>query len=183
MIFETIISSINNKNVVNFSPFGIRKIKKNIYISPYIPSQTLNNLLETGCAVVNYLNDASLFVDCVVGNKANIKKQKSKKIKGFFLNNCLSYDEVRVVNFKEDEVRPTFECEVVNTVFNKPFLGINRATNAIIEACILATRTNILKKTKIKTELNYLKIAVEKTSGKKELEAWGAIHKYILKRI
>ena len=29
MIFETIISSIDNKNIVNFSPFGIRKIKKN----------------------------------------------------------------------------------------------------------------------------------------------------------
>ena len=183
MIFETIISSIDNKNVVNFSPFGIRKSKKYIYISPYIPSRTLNNLVETGCAVVNYLNDASLFVDCVVGNKANLEKRKSRKIKGFFLKNSLSYEEVRVINYREDKVRPTFKCEVVNTVFKKPFLGINRAANAIIEACILATRTNILNKTKIKTELNYLKIAVEKTSGEKELEAWEKINKYILKSI
>ena len=183
MIFETIISSIDNKYIVNFSPFGVRKNKKYIFISPYIPSQTLNNLIETGCAVINYVNDASLFVDCVVGNKANLEKRKSKIIKGFFLKNSLSYEEVRVINFKEDKVRPTFKCEVVNTVVKKPFLGINRAANAIIEACILATRTNILNKTKIKTELNYLKIAVEKTSGEKELEAWEKINKYILKRI
>ena len=183
MIFETIISSTDNKNKVNFSPFGIRKRKKYIYISPYLPSKTLNNLIETSCAVINYVNDASLFVDCVVGNKSNLEKRKSKKIKGFFLKNSLSYEEVRVINYKEDKVRPTFECEVVNTVFKKPFLGFNRAANAIIEACILATRTSILDKKKIETELNYLKIAVEKTSGEKELEAWEKINKYISKKI
>tara|TARA_B100000989_G_C19507992_1_gene457428 strand:- start:725 stop:1276 length:552 start_codon:yes stop_codon:yes gene_type:complete len=183
MIFETIISSTDKKNKVNFSPFGIKKDKQYIYISPYIPSKTLDNLIDTGCAVINYVNDASLFVDCVIGNKTNIEKRKSTKLKGFFLKNALSYDEVRVIKYKDDKIRPTFKCEVVNTVFKKPFLGINRAANAIIEACILATRTNILNQTKIITELNYLKIAVEKTSGKKELEAWKKINKYILKRI
>ena len=45
MIIETIISTINDKGEVNFAPFGIKKNEKFIYISPYIPSKTLNNLI------------------------------------------------------------------------------------------------------------------------------------------
>ena len=58
MIFETIVSTINNKGQVNFAPFGIRKRKEFIFISPYIPSKTLENLKQTKCASINYLDDS-----------------------------------------------------------------------------------------------------------------------------
>ena len=50
MIIETIVSTIDNDEKVNFSPFGIKKNKNQIYISPYIPSKTLLNLESTKCA-------------------------------------------------------------------------------------------------------------------------------------
>ena len=59
MILETIISTVNKKGQVNFAPFGIRKDKNFLYISPYIPSQTLMNLEHTRCASINYIDDAS----------------------------------------------------------------------------------------------------------------------------
>ena len=51
MIIETIVSTIDNDEKVNFSPFGIKKNKNQIYISPYIPSKTLLNLELTKCEV------------------------------------------------------------------------------------------------------------------------------------
>ena len=38
MIIETIICTKNNQGNVNFAPFGIKKNKNYILISPYIPS-------------------------------------------------------------------------------------------------------------------------------------------------
>ena len=58
MILETIISTIDKSGNVNFAPFGIKKNKNFILISPYIPSKTLNNLTSTKSATVNYTNDA-----------------------------------------------------------------------------------------------------------------------------
>ena len=43
MIIESIVSTVSKRRSVNFAPFGIRKEKKEIIISPYIPSITLQN--------------------------------------------------------------------------------------------------------------------------------------------
>ena len=67
MIIETIISTVNSKGRVNFAPFGIKKDSNFVYISPYIPSITLENLNLNKCAVVNYTDDVRYFVDCLVG--------------------------------------------------------------------------------------------------------------------
>ena len=54
----------------------------------------------------------------------------------------------------------------------KPFKGFNRAQAAVIEAAILVSRIQILPLKKIKKELQYLKIAIEKTAGNNEKIAW-----------
>lgn len=181
MIIETIISTVNKSNLVNFAPFGIKRTNKYVFISPYIPSVTLNNLLINKSAVVNYIDDAEFFVKCIIGEK-NFKKKSSEVVKGFFLENSLSHDEVEVVKYLPDNKRPTFKCKIVFSKYNKPFKGLNRARAALIEACILATRTKFLKKNQISRELNYLSNAIEKTSGKKEFELWKKINNFINQR-
>ena len=178
MIIETIISSLDNKGKLNIAPFGIKKTSNHIYLSPYRPSITLNNLISNKCAVVNYIDDALVFVNCIVGKKRFIKK-KCKKIECFYISNALSYDEVKVVKYYDDEKRPTFKCKILYSENCKPFGGMNRSKAAIIEACILATRTKLLKKEKIIKELKYLSISVKKTSGKRESIAWEKITEYI----
>lgn len=178
MIIETIISTINDEGEVNFAPFGIKKNEKFLYISPYIPSKTLNNLLSTKSAVINYINECSYFVDCIVGEK-KFDKSKSYEIEGYFLKDSLAHDEVKVLSVKEDKIRPTFKCEIIGEYLHKKYQGYNRANGAVIEACILATRVKMLNKLKIENELNYLKISVEKTAGKSELKSWQKIKKFI----
>ena len=178
MIIETIISTVNSKGKVNFAPFGVKKDNNYIYISPYIPSRTLENLNMNKCAVINYTDDVRYFVDCLVGEK-KFKKLKSFKINGFYLEGCLSHEEVRVVSIKNDKVRPTFKCEIVGEYTHKKFLGFNRAKASILEACILASRLKILDEKKIREELDYLHISVKKTGSYKELRSWKKINKFI----
>ena len=179
MILETIIATTNKKGQVNFAPFGIRKDKDFLFISPYIPSQTLLNLEETMQAAVNYVNDSSFFVNCILGKK-NFKKEKCVKIKGFFLKGAEAHDEVVVDSIIKDRIRPTFKCKVVRRIYHKRYEGFNRADGSIIEACILASRVKILKKKTILVSLNNLKNSVVKTAGDNQIKSWKLIRKYIL---
>ena len=180
MIIETIISTINTKGDVNFAPFGIKKRKNFVFISPYIPSKTLENLKKSGTAVINYIDDAKYFVDCLTGNK-RFKKLESVKFKGFFLADSLYHEEVKVVSVKNHKIRPTFKCEIVGEFIHKKYSGHNRARSAILEACILASRLNMIREENIRDELNYLEIIIDKTAGKRERSSWFKIKKFIEK--
>lgn len=182
MIIETIISTTNSNNEVNFAPFGIRKKNNFIFISPYIPSRTLDNLISNKCAVINYTNNPNHFVNCLIGKK-KFQKLKSFDIPGYYLKDCLSHDEVRVISVSNDKIRPTFKCKILGQFIHKRFDGFNRAQASIIEACILASRLRILKKEKIKRELLNLSISIEKTAGKNENKAWENIKNYIYKTL
>ena len=48
----------------------------------------------------------------------------------------------------------------------------NRAANAVLECAILLTRLHMLPRDKIEREIAYLAIAIEKTAGPQEREAW-----------
>ena len=56
---------------------------------------------------------------------------------------------------------------VVITLGDQPFI-----TSAVIEAAILASRLHMLPREKVERELGYLQIAVAKTAGPREHEAW-----------
>ena len=139
MIIESIVSTISEKKKVNFAPFGIVREKKEIIISPYVPSTTLQNLISSKCAVINYIDDPKFYVNCIIGKK-NFKK-RAELVDGFYLQETLSFDEVIVRSIIDDKIRPRFICKVVKSVFKKKYDGYNRAKSSIIEACILASRS------------------------------------------
>ena len=53
-----------------------------------------------------------------------------------------------------------------------PFRGLNRAKAAVLEAAILVSRLSMLPREKIDGEIAYLRIAIDKTAGPEEREAW-----------
>ena len=61
------------------------------------------------------------------------------------------------------------------------YYGFNRAKSAVIELCILASRLGIIDNKKIDDEIKYLQIAINKTAGSNESEAWEWLLDYINK--
>ena len=53
------------------------------------------------------------------------------------------------------------------------FPGFNRAQAAVIEGAVLVSRLHMLAREKIDAEVEYLRIAIDKTAGESEREAWG----------
>ena len=182
MIRESIVITTDLKNKPHVTPMGITYDKNKLIISPFIPSKTYLNLKENPYAVINFTDDVNIFVDALLG-KSNFKIKSTKEIKSFYLENALSYVEVKVTKFIENKIRPKFECKILKETSLGSFKGFNRAQLSVIEAAILVSRIKILPVTKIKKEINYLKIAVDKTAGKKEKIAWTKLIKKINQRI
>jgi hypothetical protein len=67
----------------------------------------------------------------------------------------------------------------VHEASHAPFRGFNRAQAAVIEAAVLVSRLHLLPPEKIDSELAYLAIAVGKTAGPAEQEAWGWLQERI----
>ena len=69
-------------------------------------------------------------------------------------------------------MRPRLFLEVVHEAQHASFQGFNRAQAAVIELAVLVSRLKRLPMEKIQHEMDYLQIAIEKTAGERELEAW-----------
>jgi hypothetical protein len=93
-------------------------------------------------------------------------------VDGVVLADALSHQELEVASFEDDGVRPRFRCRVVHEATHRGFAGFNRAQAAVIEAAVLVSRLELLPFEKIGREMEYLAIAIEKTAGPREREAW-----------
>lgn len=171
MIYETIVSTINEQGDVHVTPFGIRMQDGLVVISPYKPSTTLQNILASGQAVLNLTDDVRVFAGSLVGRQA-WSLLPAEEIAGYRLADTLTHKELKLVKVDDDLVRPQLFLEVVHVVQHAPFQGFNRAQAAVIELAVLVSRLKRLPMEKIKQEMEYLRIAIEKTAGERELEAW-----------
>ena len=74
---------------------------------------------------------------------------------------------------EDDAQRPHLYFEVTREENLKSFKGYNRAQAAVLELCVLVSRLSMLPLEKVTSEMTYLQIAIDKTAGEHELEAWG----------
>lgn len=171
MIFETVIVSSDNKNIPHVTPFGIRYEGEQIIISPFKPSKTLNNIMTTKVASMNVTDDVRVFAGALT-NRQPWQLESTEDIKGFRLRDCLMHIELRLSAVREDDVRPQLVMTQVKKQHHRDFNGFNRAQAAVIELAVLTSRLHMLSRKKIQSELKYLQIAIDKTAGEKEQEAW-----------
>jgi hypothetical protein len=172
MIQETIVTTQNSSGIAHIAPMGIHVTSDDFIILPFRPSTTLNNLLASQTAVLNYCDDVRVFAGCLTGRR-DWPLNQAEKINGQVLECALAHTEVELVRIEDDPTRPRLFCKAVHTVNHAPFKGFNRAQYSVLEAAILISRLNRLPLTKIEAEIDYLRIGLEKTAGDRELEAWG----------
>lgn len=172
MIYETIISTMDLQGRVHVTPFGVRMQDGLVVISPFKPSATLVNILATERAVLNLTDDVRVFSGALTHRKV-WELVPATRIEGYRLLDTLVHKELKLVRVEDDLVRPQLFLEVLHEVQHQCFKGFNRAQAAVIELAVLVSRLKRLPLEKINQEMDYLKIAIEKTAGPRELEAWG----------
>jgi hypothetical protein len=173
MIRETIITSVSPEGAVHIAPMGVHVLDGgDMLIMPFRPSTTLDNILATRHAVINYADDVRVFAGCLTGRR-DWPLADAERVSGKRLAVALAHAELELTRIEDDALRPHLYCRVVHEANHAPFRGFNRAQYSVLEAAILVSRLHRLPWSKIESELDYLRIGLDKTAGAHEREAWG----------
>ena len=171
MIRETIVTTLDAAGAPYIAPMGVRSEDGLYLIAPFRPSRTLDNLLRSRQGVINYTDDVRVFAGFHTGRRV-WPTVPAGTVRGVRLAQALAHVEVEVARWEDDAVRPRIWCRELACATHAPFRGFSRAQAAVIEAGILVSRLRRLPAEKVDREIDYLRIAVEKTAGPREREAW-----------
>jgi len=171
VIFETVVTTVAPDGKPHVAPMGVRYRGDQVVLMPFKPSTTLDNITATSCAVLNIVTDTRVFAGCVTGRR-DWATQPAEKIAGVRLACALSHVELQLAERSDDAQRPVLHMMRVHEAVHAGFAGFNRAQAAVIEGAVLVSRLRMLPPQKVDSEMAYLQIAIDKTAGPEEREAW-----------
>jgi uncharacterized protein len=172
MIYETIVTTADRDGRAHVAPMGVRFEEGFAILAPFRPSATLDNVIATQSAVVNFTTDVRVFAGCVTGAQRDWPTLAASIVPSVRLAHTLAHSELRLAELLDDDTRPTLRMECVHREMHAPFAGFNRAQSAVVEGAILVSRLFMLPREKVDSEIAYLRIAIDKTAGDAEREAW-----------
>jgi len=170
-IREAIICTLQADGRVHLTPLGYRMRGDEVLLAPFHPSQTLQNLRVQGQAVLNFTDDVRVIAGCLTGRR-DWPTVASACVRVPRLAETLAHWELEVVACRDDPTRPEFTCRIVARQVHAAFTGYNRAQAAVVEAAVLVSRLDWLEPAAVIDEMLRLRVAVDKTAGERELDAW-----------
>jgi len=171
VIRETIVTTASPDGRPHVAPMGATPIEGGWLLQPFRPSTTLENFLSTRCGCINFTDDARVFAGCVTKRRTEWPTVGADVVASVRLEAALAHHEIRVDRV-EDGDRPKLFCSVAHSVNHRAFGGLNRAIAAVLEGAVLVSRLGMLPADKVAREFGYLQIAIDKTAGEAEREAW-----------
>lgn len=170
-IREAVVSTLRADGGVHLTPLGYRMRGAQVLLAPFRPSQTLANLLVRPHAVLNFTDDVRVIAGCLTGRR-EWPTCPSTHVPVPRLAESLAHWELEVEVSADDPLRPEFLCRVVGESLHRGFTGFNRAQAAVVEAAVLVSRLDWLPPDMVAGEFTRLQVAVDKTAGPREREAW-----------
>ena len=170
MIIEALLSTLDEDGRPNFAPMGVVWGGDELLVRPFRSSHTCRNLLATGCAVANITDDVLAFVESALGDVA-LPHFPAKVVPGAVFSDACYWRELRVVSAAGSPQHAELRCQVVHCGWQRDFLGFNRASAAVIEAAILATRLKLLDAVEVWASLDQYETIVMKTGDRRERDA------------
>jgi hypothetical protein len=182
MILEGIVTTVAESGAVNIAPMGpqVGPTLDRFQLRPFPTAQTFRNLKAHGEGVLHVTDDVLLLARAALGPvEPPPPLQPASRVRGFVLQDACRYYEFRVRSVDEREARVRIEAEVVHSGRLRDFFGFNRAKHAVLEAAILATRTDFLPLAEVEAEYRKLAVLVEKTGGEQERQAFAFLRQHL----
>jgi len=182
MILEGIVTTVSPAGDINIAPMGPRVdgAMARFLLRPFPTSQTYRNLKAHGEGVLHVTDDVLLLAKAALGVvEPTPALVPATHVRGWVLEGSCRYYEFRVASLDESEERVRIEAEVVHSSRLRDFFGFNRAKHAVVEAAILATRTDFLPLDEIEAEYRKLAAIVAKTGGDAEQEAFQFLRDHV----
>lgn len=176
VIYETVVTTVAPDGTPHIAPMGVRYRRSDtgsdVILMPFKPSTTLANIVASRHAVLNIVIDTRVFAGSVTGRRS-WPLRPTERIEGVRLSCALNHVELELAELQDDPQRPVLRMARVFEASHAPYIGFNRAQAAVIEGAILVSRLRMLPAEKVDAEMAYLQIAIDKTAGPEEHEAWG----------
>ncbi len=178
MIIETVVSTIDRNNQVNFAPMGVVFVENSVLMRPFCSSRTFQNLRATRQAVVNITDNVLILTWTALGKK-DVPHFPTKYVKGYILADVCRYYEIEVEHLWAATPRAEVSCRILAEGRLRDFIGFNRAKHAVIEAAIMASRLHLLSRDQVREKLLEYRLIVEKTGSRQEKAAMEFIEKHM----
>ena len=178
LIVETIVSTVDQDGRVNFAPMGVVWTLPLLVIRPFTNTATYRNLGATREGVVNLTDNVLIFARSALTD-VDFPSYPSHRVRGAILVDACAYYELVVDDIESVRDRASVRCHVVGEGWVRPFLGFNRARNAVIEAAIIATRLAWTSPEEVTRALQHYAEIVAKTGDEQEHAALAFIERYI----
>ena len=146
VIYETIITTMSRDGKVNAAPMGvIFRRDGTILLRPYMDTLTYRNLKSTGQGVINITRDPEPFVYASMpGLRGELRLENARRVDCMRLAGMEAYIEFRVKEVVEGDGRAEVLCRMLEAYRGESFIQpYTRATYALIEAAIAATRVKV----------------------------------------
>ena len=180
MIIETIVTTLDSSGGVNIAPMGVEWDGGAAppVLKPFLETTTYRNLVDTGVAVVNLIDDVGIFARAAIANP-DYPVVPAVAVKGVVLRDACSWRELTVRTVDSTPPRSRIETTIEHSGANREFIGFNRARHAVLEAAIYATRVHLLSRDFLESELARLQVIVDKTGGRVEHEAMALLADHV----
>ncbi len=178
MIVESIVTTVGAGGAINCAPMGVEWGDDHIVLKPFIDTATYRNVIASGAAVVNLVDDVRIFARAAISN-AEYPTVPAAAVRGVRLAGCCSWRELEVRSIDSTPPRSRIDTVVVHRGVQREFIGFNRARHAVLEAAIHATRLHLLPRDFIASELERLQVIVDKTAGPDEREAMALLAAFV----
>jgi uncharacterized protein len=181
VILEGIVTTLNPDGTPNIAPMGprVESGMRRFVLRPYRTSTTYRNLKATGEGVLHVTDDVLLLARSAIGLPADVATSPAGVVAGRVILDACRYYEFRVIELDDRDDRTTIAAETVAEGRLRDFFGLNRGKHAVVEAAILATRTDFLPLDEIEAEYRKLAVLVEKTGGPAERAAFALLADHV----
>jgi hypothetical protein len=185
VILEGIVTTVNDDTTLNIAPMGPRvdagMTLARFELRPYRSSTTYQNLKKRGEGVFHVTDDVLLLAQTAIGlpPAPEPETRPADVVAGRILLGSCRYYEFRLIELDDREERTMIVAETTAQGRLRDFLGFNRARHAVVEAAILATRTEFLPLEEILADFRKLGLLVDKTGGPRERAAFTLLHRHV----
>jgi uncharacterized protein len=185
VILEGIVTTLNDDASLNIAPMGPRvdagMVLSRFELRPYRSSTTYRNLKARGEGVFHVTDDVLLLAQTAIGLPPTPapETRPADVVAGRILLGSCRYYEFRLIELDDREERTMIRAETAAQGRLRDFIGFNRARHAVVEAAILATRTEFLPLDEMLADFRKLAALVDKTGGPRERAAFTLLQRHV----
>ncbi len=177
-MIETVVTTRNPDGTINCAAMGVVFDRDSVLIRPFAGTRTLVNLHATPAAVVHVTDDVLLFAQAAL-EYPSPPTRAATHVDGAVIEDACSWWEVEVAELDERGQRASVTATVLARGRGREFAGWNRASHAVLEASILASRAHFTDQAELQRRLEPLQDIVDRTAGPREREAMVVVRTHI----